>query len=1005
MTVLEDDETVGVPRRRSPPVVSSFPPHPSTYPSSSRPGGYVSVPPVASDRTDYYSYGQPRTGGPYSLEHDQESEIGYAEGPYGPGSAWGKLAGIRLQRGEKTRLLTGVAIAALLYLVFDSLSGRYHHTPRQHGPPSPFPSPPDDQHHDPGGAPPAPPPPDSTLSEGVVGDPSAASYPTVNMTEFIQPRRPVPPTSPDPWAGLADRSWRGRDWLSASRFGSTKTGWQNTPDPPEQDPPPARWLLKAFEYTAATAGRSPDGKKLKLAKGMGFESRTGRPTKIPLSTLHLGKPLKGYRVSELGQGKMGEQEPPKVQPEEIRDDREDRFEEETLRRDWVKRAFMHAWSGYSKYAYGHDELSPVSNLWSDNYNGWGATLVDSLDTLLLMNMSHEYNLARQHVAAIDFTYLVPSGSKTFSTSLPPIEKMEIPAAKVTKEDEEEKKWSDPRLRHAFDQKSPSTISWFETLIRYLGSLISAHELSGGDPLMLDRARELADWLLPSFSTKHGFPMNRYPIGYNPDGRKSGRAVLAEVGSCILEMTKLSMLTGDNVYFEAAQRVMDVLDTGFASAQPPPEDPKERAGPNYRGRLGTLLPTHLDPAFPSMLQGEYTMGGLTDSFYEYLIKQAQLTSFSSDQYPRMYEEAIDSAYEHLIRPIKSVPGREDLTTIGTVAWGAWKNEMQHLTCFAGGMLGLGAKLLARPHDLETGINVTNTCVWIYESSATGIGGEATTFYDENEPSRWAVVDKPDGSGKVCTPRGSPVGVREANRRQIGRPETIESVFYMYRLTGDRKWQDIGWTMFVNWVASAITESGFATIRHVQHSPAQQDDSMESFVLGETLKYYYLLFSPLDFVSLDDWVFSTEAHPLWIPKPSASRPPTSFWSGPDESFSADLTSQLGEGTWVQKWARVQQAAALAPTARTGGGRTRKLDDLAAEEEALEEGGQGSKPGVVARPPRAPARQFVRPSEEEIAAARARARDEVPPIEWSAAKAQPDQVNGEVGGGGRAMAGRLV
>ncbi len=50
------------------------------------------------------------------------------------------------------------------------------------------------------------------------------------------------------------------------------------------------------------------------------------------------------------------------------------------------------------------------------------------------------------------------------------------------------------------------------------------------------------------------------------------------------------------------------------------------------------------------------------------------------------------------------------------------------------------------------------------------------------------------------------MRTANRRQIGRPETIESVFYMWRLTGDRKWQDQGWTMFVNWVEHAITETG-------------------------------------------------------------------------------------------------------------------------------------------------------------------------------------------------------
>lgn len=83
------------------------------------------------------------------------------------------------------------------------------------------------------------------------------------------------------------------------------------------------------------------------------------------------------------------------------------------------------------------------------------------------------------------------------------------------------------------------------------------------------------------------------------------------------------------------------------------------------------------------------------------------------------------------------------------------------------------------------------------------------------------------------------MRTSNRKQIGRPETIESVFYMWRLTGDREWQDKGWTMFVNWVEHSITESGFATVGDVNRKPVRKDDSMESFVTAETLKYYYLL----------------------------------------------------------------------------------------------------------------------------------------------------------------------
>lgn len=72
---------------------------------------------------------------------------------------------------------------------------------------------------------------------------------------------------------------------------------------------------------------------------------------------------------------------------------------------------------------------------------------------------------------------------------------------------------------------------------------------------------------------------------------------------------------------------------------------------------------------------------------------------------MYSEAMDSAHEFLIRPVKVVPGRDDLTAIGVAAYGQYSATMDHLTCFAGGMLGLGSRLLGREKDFETGVNVS------------------------------------------------------------------------------------------------------------------------------------------------------------------------------------------------------------------------------------------------------------------------------------------------------------
>ncbi|GAA5825216.1 hypothetical protein JCM10212_002960, partial [Sporobolomyces blumeae] len=662
-------------------------------------------------------------------------------------------------------------------------------------------------------------PPDSQLT----GAPSRSDVDEIplsaNLTAFVQPRRKIRPSTPDPWADVQSRTFLGRDWLSVERFGSTELGWKGMRDPPERPVPPARYLVKAFEYAARSKptrdevdakrkeheaarlsgkeGLTADDLDWNMGPGTAWDERTGRPKMVSRKDLKLGEYFKwnpeqkGYRVSDLGTGGMRERKMAKVQADgvvgESRDEEAKREKEREERRDWVKRAFLHAWEGYKKHAWGHDELAPVSNLWSDNYNGWGATLVDNLDTLLLMNLSHEYNLAREHVASIDFTYLVPSSSSFFHTRLPELHSLDVvPDPRVSYKDVDAtltNKFTDPRLAARQNPRSPSTVPLFETTIRYLGGLLSAYDLSGGDPLMLERARELGDWLLPSLATMYGLAVPRYAIGSNPNGGPIGRAVLAEVGSLTLELTKLSMITGDETYYKAAQRTMDTLEHHFKAASPKPV--VTNTG-KVRGRLGTLLPSHVNPDQPNMVQGEYTFGGLADSYYEYLIKQAQLTSFSHPQYPRMYENAIESAYKYLVRPIETVPGRDGLTNIGTVNWGAYRHELQHLTCFAGGMLGLGAKLLDRPKDMETALNFTEACVWVYESSATGVGGESTTFYLKDDPSRWVVKADEDGN-KTREPRGSPAGVRTGNRRQIGRPETIESVFYMWRLTGDRYWQ--------------------------------------------------------------------------------------------------------------------------------------------------------------------------------------------------------------------------
>jgi mannosyl-oligosaccharide alpha-1,2-mannosidase len=97
----------------------------------------------------------------------------------------------------------------------------------------------------------------------------------------------------------------------------------------------------------------------------------------------------------------------------------------------------------------------------------------------------------------------------------------------------------------------------------------------------------------------------------------------------------------------------------------------------------------------------------------------------------------------------------------------------------------------------------------------------------------------------------------------RPEAIESVWYMYRITGDAYYRQAGWAMFQAVNQHTAVEFGNSAIDDVTSTSPTPKDEMESFWLAETLKYFYLLFAEEDVVSLDEWVLNTEAHPLRRP----------------------------------------------------------------------------------------------------------------------------------------------
>jgi len=91
----------------------------------------------------------------------------------------------------------------------------------------------------------------------------------------------------------------------------------------------------------------------------------------------------------------------------------------------------------------------------------------------------------------------------------------------------------------------------------------------------------------------------------------------------------------------------------------------------------------------------------------------------------------------------------------------------------------------------------------------------------------------------------------------------SLWYLYYVTGDKKYQEWGWNIFQGIEKYTKVKHGYTTIGNVRNPlDLRPKDMMESFFLGETLKYLYLLFADKQELDLKQWVFNTEAHPLPI-----------------------------------------------------------------------------------------------------------------------------------------------
>ncbi|KAL5542102.1 hypothetical protein UlMin_009812 [Ulmus minor] len=488
-------------------------------------------------------------------------------------------------------------------------------------------------------------------------------------------------------------------------------------------------------------------------------------------------------------------------------------EEAIQLRDEVRDMFYHAFNGYMNNAFPLDELRPLSCAGEDTLGGYALTMIDSLDTLALLGDREQ-----------------------FASSV---------------------EWIGKNLRFDINK----TVSIFETTIRVLGGLLSAHLIASDyatgmkvpnyNNELLNLAEDLTRRMLPAFDTPTGIPFGSVNLLYGVDEHES-KITSTAGGTLTLEFGVLSRLTNDPIFEQVTKNAV-------------------RGLWSRRSKLD-LVGAHINVFTGEWTQKDAGIGTSIDSFYEYLLKAYLL--FGDDEYLFIFQEAYAAAMHYLYNDPWYVEVNMDSAAI---VWPLF-NSLQ--------AFWPGLQVLAG--DINPAIRTH------------------TAFFS---------VWKRYG----FTPEGfnlATLSVQNGQKSYPLRPELIESTYWLYKATRDPRYLDAGRDMLSSLQYGARCPCGYCHISDVEVH--KQEDHMESFFLAETVKYLWLLFDlaagPDNLVENGPYkyIFSTEGHLLpSTPQISLVREHCSYFGAycksgnmrPDQHIS-DVASNLQEtndsslfGSWTQ------------------------------------------------------------------------------------------------------------
>jgi hypothetical protein len=522
--------------------------------------------------------------------------------------------------------------------------------------------------------------------------------------------------------------------------------------------------------------------------------------------------------------------------------------------------FYHGYDNYMQHAFPEDELRPLScqPLTRDRKNpahievndvlgNYSLTLIDSLSTLAILASSPPAQ---------------ESGKKPLGDFHDGIKLL------VENYGDGTKGPAGQGIRaRGFDLDSKVQV--FETVIRGVGGLLSAHQFAVGDlPIrgynstmqkrkgrkgifwgnglvydgqLLRLATDLADRLMPAFHTSTGLPYPRVNLRYgvpfyansphnndaehgqcntnpNDKGTEVTETCSAGAGSLVLEFSTLSRLTGDARYEIAAK---DAFWAVWAR----------------RTSIG-LIGAGIDAETGQWVSPYTGIGAGIDSFFEYSLKTHILLSGlpydtalpdidSPDAFLKAWVDAHEGIKRHIYRGAHHQHPHYIQVDLYTGAMRAF--WIDSLSAFYQGLLAMAGEL---EEAIET--HLLYTALWTRYSAM---------------PERWSTATGNIDSGL---------------RWWGGRPEFIESNWYIYRATKDPWYLHVAEMVLRDIKRRCWTKCGWAGLQDVK--TGELSDRMESFFLGETAKYLFLTFDtshPLN--TLDaPFVFTTEGHPLIIPK---------------------------------------------------------------------------------------------------------------------------------------------